>query len=76
MKIIGRLLPPADNLFFTGLIEYKRWPEQYFGIGPDSEEDDLKISDYYIITVEQKAYKNLGKQLLPVEMYLLSNWQN
>ena len=57
------LLPPADNLFFTGLIEYKRWPEQYFGIGPDSEEDDLKISDYYIITVEQKAYKNLGKQL-------------
>jgi len=54
------LLPPADNLFFNGTIEYKRWPEQYFGIGPDSEEEDLKISDYYIITIDQKAYKNLG----------------
>ncbi len=57
------LIPPRDNLFFKGLIEYKRWPEQYYGIGPETVEDSVKISDYYIITIDQKGYTNLGNQL-------------
>jgi len=39
-------LSPEDNWFLSGLFEYKRWPEQCYGIGPKTKEEDLKISDY------------------------------
>ncbi len=56
-------IPPAEKWFLKGLLEYKRWPERFFGIGDDTEEKDLKISDYKVVKIVQKAYKNLGDQL-------------
>ncbi|MCD4735991.1 MAG: hypothetical protein K8R53_08110 [Bacteroidales bacterium] len=56
------ILPQNEKYYFKGLVQYKRWPEQYYGIGPDTKEDDLIITDYYIITIDQKAYKNFGNK--------------
>lgn len=56
-------LPPVERWFIKGLVEYKRWPERFFGIGDDTGEEDLMISDYKVMKIVQKAYKNLGDQL-------------
>lgn len=56
------LLPLDDGYYFKGLVEFKRWPEMFFGIGPDTKEDDMIIAQYDIITVDQNAYKNLGNE--------------
>jgi len=57
------LLPKNDSYYFKGLFEYKNWPELYFGIGPDTRNEDLMISEYTIVKVDEQAYKNLGKKL-------------
>ena len=56
-------LPPRESWFIDGFFQYKRWPEMFYGIGPNSDEDSLTIADYQIITIHQKAYKNLGRKL-------------
>jgi hypothetical protein len=56
-------LPPSDKWFLNGVFEYKRWPEQFYGIGPESNEEDLIIAQYDIVKFNQRIYKNLGKKL-------------
>lgn len=56
-------ISPLEKWYLKGLVEIKKWPELFFGIGPESEIDSLKISSYEIFTVDQKAYINVGDQL-------------
>lgn len=56
-------IPKSERMYFKGIIEYKKWPELYFGIGPNTKDEDMNIIEYNIITIDQKAYKNLGKQI-------------
>lgn len=72
------LLPLADGYYFKGIVEYKKWPEMYFGIGPKTKDEDMIISEYDIVTVDQSAYKNIGKELfvgLQVKYYNYYNVQ-
>jgi len=56
------LLPESDAYYFKGTLEYKRWPEMFFGIGSNTKDEDMIISEYDIVTVDQNAYKNVGKK--------------
>lgn len=68
-------LPPEENWFLKGMIQYKRWPEQFYGIGPNSKEENLMISDYQIVTIEQKVYKNLGnKVFLGIQLKYMNSY--
>jgi hypothetical protein len=57
------LVPTNDSYYFKGLLEFKIWPEMYYGIGPYTQEEDLIFSEYSIVRFEEQAYKNLVKKI-------------
>lgn len=56
-------IPKSEKMYFKGIIEYKKWPELYYGIGPNTKDEDMSLIEYNIFTLDQKAYRNLGKQI-------------
>lgn len=57
------LISPEEDWYLKGLVQYKKWPESFYGLGPNSSEDSLVTIDYQFFTIDQKAYKNVGNRI-------------
>lgn len=55
------LLTNKEKYFIRGLFEYKLFPEQFYGIGPDTEEKRGIIAQYNSI----EAYERVFRQIKP-----------
>lgn len=56
-----RVYSKREKWFFRGFWEYKKFPEPFFGIGPNSSENELIVIDYDLIRFEQSAHLQFKK---------------
>ena len=53
------MLTNAEKYFLQGLIEYKFFPEQYYGIGNETEEKNGIIAEYKALEIYERVFRQV-----------------
>ena len=60
---------PQEKWFWKGYVSYQKWPESYWGVGPETREEDEITVEYQKFTFQQK-YLHQWKPNLFIGPYL------
>ncbi|MEX0882631.1 MAG: BamA/TamA family outer membrane protein [Cyclobacteriaceae bacterium] len=48
-----------DRYFLNGSLDYRKFPEYYYGIGNDTQEDNRSLYEFSAFTISNKSYQKL-----------------
>ncbi|WP_273273338.1 BamA/TamA family outer membrane protein [Maribacter polysiphoniae] len=51
---------PKEKWLWNGAVYFQRWPIRYWGVGPNTKDDDEITIDYRNIAFEQSLYRNIN----------------
>lgn len=53
------IILPQEKWFWKGFVSYQKWPEGFWGIGPETLEEDEVTVEYNKITIRQKFLRQV-----------------
>lgn len=56
----------GDQYFLNGSIDYRKFPEYYYGLGNNTKETSRALYTFKALTFKSKSYKRLKKTLILV----------
>lgn len=63
IEVIPIIILRNENWLLEGVLQYQYFPNNYWGIGPESQEEDVLNVQYRQFNVKQGAFKKLGEGL-------------
>lgn len=67
------LLLPDEKWFFKGYINFKKFPEKFYGIGDNMPQSNEEFVDWTAFVIEQQFMKNIGDKMFAGVQFRYNN---
>lgn len=76
IQVLHTIIYPDERRIWTGNTRFQKWPKFYWGIGPQTTEDDKVRMDYHLFSFSQALVFRAGHQVYAGPQLHLSRMYN